>query len=647
MKFQILKAILLQALLVCLFTPSVSAINPPSPNVRPIPPVIFVMSDWSNGDWGNSNWKYQYKCDTNGDGVLDSDCEYIGHPEWGPVGGWWDFNWGKPRRAGGYSPASIEQYIKDAAKMTVTLDDGTKIPKPVGVGIPFTLENIQNYTYLNNPEFKNLAFIIASSPISDCSKYGEITQCTAGWAKEIMGPLSEAFPNIPIFFQGDIHTLPGLGGQAVTMPNKNIAVKFNGWSEDTSGARQTRDGIPIGGTMDFADIYGDRIIVGYEPVAGGLAIEEWYWAVMQALYHHSDFFDIQGAILHGMASIESKHGFPLLRFMRDHMGKTTENTPDVWVVLRETSNMRVCSCEPCLAGETPSAVCFKPRGYCSHCQDPICAPCDYGEAPDPSCKEEDKKCKQPWYCYWIGWSTGNPRTICAGPDKGNFAYWLYQLDDIEGGKTVVLTSNDLPLPAKSHLYGQYTVRRTDQENNQPYMYFNIDDRYQLSPGTNAWEINLTFVNQGTDKLTLEYTNKSGQTIKKSINKGEALGETNNWIDYKWTLTEADFPDNKLNGIDFRINCEGDGDEVIHRVIAKPIFIYLSPTPSLTPTQIPQPTGQFFYSGWQQIELKAGTQIPQNCQVITYKENGFWKNFLSYLNNLFYAQRKKKVWVKCN
>lgn len=577
------------------FNSPVSAIIPST--IKSFPQIPYVMSDCHNGDWGKT------------------------HPEWGPVGGWWGWKEGHCND-GGNTP---EEYLRKAKQMKVTLDDGRVIPKPVGIGIPFTLNNIGEWkNRLNNSEFNNLAFLVAESP----SVYGEVTNSyckggvcvedTTGWAGQIMEPLSRAFPNIPIFFQGGVNTLIGLCNQAVSLPNKNIAIKANGWTVDLDNALRTIGGVLKGGEMGFTTVYHNRLAVGFEPgVAGtGNSIEDpkhWYWGVMEALSHHPDFFDIQEPVLSVMASVQNQYHFPLLKFLRDHLSKTIDNTPDLWTVLRTSQVTEVCWCGTDL----------------TDCMAPDC-------------------------CYTP--SDGGDR-ICTGPQRTNFSYFLYQKDNLSDGRTVAFTvkgSSLVPSAAQSHAYGYHTARRTDQANGQNFMYFDVDDSYRQPQNKQGWEVTVTFVNKGNDKLSLEYNNKSNQIIKKTISKGSALGPINNWIDYKWTLFDADFTGNKMNGADFRINAEGDGDEIIHRVIIKPISLPATPTPTkqtttLSPTTNPTTISDqaAYFPGWQKINLTLETKIPQNCQIITFKEESSWQSFLSFLNNLSFAPKKRQVWLKCN
>ncbi|MBM4432176.1 MAG: hypothetical protein FJ026_17780, partial [Chloroflexi bacterium] len=110
-----------------------------------LPPVIFVMWDWMNGDWGNPNYRFSY---------IDKwgyRQEYRGHPEYGALGGWTAFRWDQlnPER-GYYDWSKTDKYIKDAQAMSVTLPDGSVIAKPVGFAVEtWAMEELDNQIGLN------------------------------------------------------------------------------------------------------------------------------------------------------------------------------------------------------------------------------------------------------------------------------------------------------------------------------------------------------------------------------------------------------------------------------------------------------------------------------------------------------------------
>lgn len=482
----------------------VRAISPSG--VRQIPDIPFVNGDCSNQDWGTI------------------------HPEWGTVGGYWDFSTGGHCYEGGSGPV---EYIQKAKT----------INKPVGVGIRFKNQNdvIEWAGKLldesGNPKFDNLAFIVAPADSSIC-QYGETTAGCVNWAKGIFPIVAEKFSKITVIFLGTVNTLGDMGNEIVTKGYKNIGLKCNGWDIDLKNAQTTINGTLAGGSMRFADVYNDKFVVGYEP-RHGLSTEEWYWGLADALSHHPDILDISSPELDHMAAFEGKYGFPQMKFIRDNLGKTITTAPDFWTVLRTTHS----SCEN-------NVCCF-----------------DY---------------------------TSGGRN-CTEPQRSNYSYWLYQNDNIAGGKTVAFTTKENPLVpnlAKSHPYGLYETRRTNESSNNPYMYFDIDDSYRPPADKNTWEITVTFVNNDDntppdDTLSLEYKDERGNLVTKTITKGAVLGTVDQWVDYKWTLTDADsvdFSNNKFEGkADFRINSNGDGDEIIHRVIVGP------PTGGSALTGVPSPT----------------------------------------------------------
>ncbi len=188
------------------------------------------------------------------------------------------------------------------------------------------------------------------------------------------------------------------------------------------------------------------------------------------------------------------------------------------------------------------------------------------------------------------------------PQWGNYQFWLYQNDDVPGGKSVPLwyigTAPE----------GRYT-RRTDQATSNPYMYFNVDDGY-LFEGTNHVTINVTYLDQGTDTWELQYDSTGSATKSAGV---VAKTNTGNWIKRTFDLTDARFANRqpgggKYPGSDFRIFSRNDSDEVIHfvqvisqdRVLPTPTATWtpwgtrtptIQPagTPTSTPTSSPSPT----------------------------------------------------------
>jgi len=467
------------------------------------------------------------------------------HPEWGPVGGWRNF--GGPGCGGGMIP---EDYIRHAKDIKVTLPDGRVISKPVGIGIKFNNNNVDAWkTRLNSPEFDNLAFLVAMSPNDP---YGEVSSSEVGWAINIMGRLAAAFPTIPVFFQACSYS-SDLCNRSVNLPEgKSISVKCNGWYPDLSTAMMSINGELAGGQLGFASVYHDRMLVGFEPKTG-FGPEDAYWSITQALSHHPDFFDIAPTSLDSIAQFKTGWQFDLFSFLIANIGKTIDKADSVWTVLRQTQIVKTC----CGTNADGSDLCGWPD------------------------------------CCYTSVSTG--RVVCTGPQKGNFDYWLYQKDDIANGKTVSFISrqsNLMPDLAKSHPYGWYTTRRTDQATGNSYMYFDIDDSY-VNPSP-LWKITATFVNKGTDSLSLEYKNIQGILVKNKIIKGPGLGTVDNWVDYTWKIYDADFS-NQLAGVDFRLNAENDGDEIIHRLIAKRVdqleLIIEDWNPSFSQTESPADVNQ--------------------------------------------------------
>ena len=537
---------------VCFSLPTAPVLAVVSLDVKSLPSFPFIMSDWDNKDWASLK------------------------PEWGPVGGWWDdgppkdpsktcFPWGDTWFG------QIERYLAKSQNYQVTLDSGQKIPKPVGFAVGFPnlttsqLPQIENFVkqaaekYDNHPQ---LSFLVVCS----CDNYGEFSstpQCNAaGIVNDVIPLFRKYFKKLTIFVQC---TTWNCGDFAATFTDdnwpttgegtiKNFGVKCNGWTPERADGYVWKNDKLVGGCFGFAQLYHGKIPVGFEP-AGGTSLCEVYWLIMEGLSLHADFFDIQHPFFPTMISFEKNFNFPLLRFIRDHLQKTPQNAPDVWTILKQTTINKVC--------------------WQDICQSYQCAPCEYGEAPDPNCKEEGKRCSTPQLCYT---ASVTKEKICSGPRKGNLNYWLYPREDLPQGKPVTLYAsynptspcswriNDLPSPAAEHPYSRYSVKRTDQHSGNPFIYFDIDDRFITSKqNLHTWNISIVYVDKGNDNLSLEYKDKNGQLKEEIFTKQN----TNQWTEQNWTISDANFNNPFYGGADFRLNSKNDGDEVIHRVIIKP------------------------------------------------------------------------------
>lgn len=226
-------------------------------------------------------------------------------------------------------------------------------------------------------------------------------------------------------------------------------------------------------------------------------------------------------------------------------------------------------------------------------------------------------------CYWL--AQQNCESTTSWPPLGNFQFFLYQLDDKPGGRTVPETSMaswggrtpQLGLcppgspgppgyPCNQNAYNPalpklvregLMIRRTDQATNNPFMYFDVDDRY-IYDGANTVEITVTYWDRGTDRWRLQYDSTSGPKY------ATPLGGANPWVQKQGSnqfrkvtfwLTDARFADGLTGNVDFILDSRSeasanDGDEWIHFVdVRKVSSTPATPTPTLTPTPTDTPT----------------------------------------------------------
>jgi hypothetical protein len=186
----------------------------------------------------------------------------------------------------------------------------------------------------------------------------------------------------------------------------------------------------------------------------------------------------------------------------------------------------------------------------------------------------------------------------SGGEYGNFFFWLYQNDNLSGGRTVALypgaNSGDawLMSTGKEGRYG----RRTDTASGNPYMHFQVlnPSPYYGNPGGLTLTVTVTYLDKGTDQWKLRYDSTTG--IKDAPQGPVVKTNTNTWKKATFVLTDARFghgyTDNGTGGgngssaADLTVDCMGDGNEYIHMVeIARRTEGGPTPTPTATATPV--------------------------------------------------------------
>jgi len=340
-----------------------------------------------------------------------------------------------------------------------------------------------------------------------------------------------------------------------------------------------------------------------------------YWAVVGGVEKHADYMRVGTDLFWDFTNKKLTANAPFFDWASQYLGKTVQNTPRVWTVMREHRNPTLNNC--------------RPGGI-----------------------------------YYA--KTGGPSTY---PQLGNFNFFLYQVDGIPGGKSVPETNDkgadsryarnpdtgeawtdaglgncpetngyrtdlfgpnyacnktpynpDLPAIGGQGLasYTQYyqpddwtgegkeayIVRRTDQNadpaKNNPYMFFMIDDGYV--PGTQQYKatIKVGYFDIGTDKWSLKYDSVSGEKVAGTVTKTG----TKQYKEITFTVNDAKFANGLTGGTDFYIDSrspEGtnDGNEWIHVVEVEKLdaineptstpTVTATPTQTLTPTATPTST----------------------------------------------------------
>ncbi len=362
--------------------------------------------------------------------------------------------------------------------------------------------------------------------------------------------------------------------------------------------------------------YWQQVPIAFESYATDLCNPVYvYWAVLGGVSKHVDYLRMADTLVRN-SSGQPTVNVPVFSWARQYTGKTTQDTPSAWVVMREHRNPTRSSC----------------RGG---------------------------------HLYYLHTAAGtftiNNGTGSTWPELGNFNYWLYQVDSIAGGKTVPETNDKgadsryakdpgngsaMPeaglgnCPNKSYntamfgdnypcnltpynpdlpvLGGQnpndyrtfYTnalsgegkeawiVRRTDQNadaaKNNPYMFFQIDNGY--IQGTQSYQVKITvkYFDIGTDKWQLKYDSTSGEKAAVAPDGKNYIQKTGTkqLKEVTFTIPDGKFAGRLTGGADFYLDSRApdgtlDGNEWVHMVdLAKQGS---QPVSTETPTVTPTPT----------------------------------------------------------
>ncbi|MGQ9567272.1 MAG: DNRLRE domain-containing protein [Anaerolineae bacterium] len=310
------------------------------------------------------------------------------------------------------------------------------------------------------------------------------------WVQTVNRITSEfraAFPNTTLLLQMAPFFLSNHERKAFTdyAASLGVGMKHNGLRPDAD-ALECNDPLSTWYRSlqhDPMIVHGDHVPVAWETYGYMLPGQAGrLWGILNALDKHSDYIVADGYITQEPA------GFAYLEFANRYLGRTLQDTPSVWVALRETL---------------------------------------------------------PQYTWY--------------PERGNYSFWLYQVDEVPGGKSVPAWQ------VSSAPEGAYT-RRTDQATGNPYLYFDVDDRY-LYGGQNVVTVTVTYYDAGTDTWELQY-----DAVGNDYKSAGVVAKTNTgqWLKKVWVLTDAEFANAQAGGgthvgSDFRLFCRNDGDDYFHMV----------------------------------------------------------------------------------
>mgnify|MGYP005841554835 CR=1 FL=1 len=292
------------------------------------------------------------------------------------------------------------------------------------------------------------------------------------------------------------------------------------------------------GLFTMFEVYSNTLPIWMETRYGLGNSESRYWTFIAGLHYHPDAMDVHPEFL-------TQSDPEWLAFVAEHLGKRIDNTPDVWIVLRDQ--------------EFPTDL-------------------------------------------WSG-STGISGFI------GDWTYWLYRLENEPGNRTVRIWRSEMPQACRDQVYSRQARRTDQATGNPYMSfniddgYPFVGQKPLSEPGGRVgFLVELTLLNSGTDTLAIEYRNWSGGLVRRTIQKGPTLGPVDRFVKVPVVLEDAYLNNNMPGGADLRISCNNDGDDTIHMLriagswsgvptVTPTMSASRTPTstPSMTPTPVPGAT----------------------------------------------------------
>jgi hypothetical protein len=267
---------------------------------------------------------------------------------------------------------------------------------------------------------------------------------------------------------------------------------------------------------------------------------------------------------------------PGLSWAKQYVGKTAQNTPRAWVLMREHRNPIMTTCRSGGVVYYDASIGGSPWPYLGNFgfylkQDDTIT--GGKTVPETNDKGVDARYAK------------NPTNGATRPEAGlgncparsyredlfGAGYPCYpnpynpDLPVLEGQNPADYTDFYVPTDWTGNGKEAYTVRRTDQANSNPYMFFLIDNGY--IPGDQTYSATITFkyFDIGTDKWSLKYDSTSGEKSAGTITKGN----TKTLKTATFTVTDGRFGGRLTGGADFYIDSRNgttnDGNEWIHMV----------------------------------------------------------------------------------
>ncbi len=335
-----------------------------------------------------------------------------------------------------------------------------------------------------------------------------------------------------------------------------------------------------------------------------------YWGLIGGVEKHVDYLRMDSTLFRNSDGSLTANA-PYINMWRPYIGKSAQDAPKAWTVMREHRNPTLSNCRPgglYYQKTGASGGTYPQLGNYNYYMTQVDSITGGKTVPETNDKGTDSRyAKDPTNgAAWPDAGLGNcPTTNTYRTDLFGANYPCFSkpynpdLPPLVGQDSSYYSYNNIRNWTGAGKEA-YVVRRTDQATDNPFMFFKVDDGYMKGDGAKFYRATITvkYFDIGKDSFSVKYDSTTGEKIAGTVTKTG----TKQYKTVSFTVNDAKFANRLTGGADFYLDSRDpatdakDGNEWVHMVEverlsenSEPATNTPTPTVTVTPSVTPSPT----------------------------------------------------------